>query len=61
MAGSGLGLAISKRIAEALGGEILVESEPGVGSSFVLQLPYDVPAEAAPVATGVEEDSADGG
>jgi signal transduction histidine kinase len=38
-AGSGLGLALSKRIIEALGGEIRVESEPARGSRFAVLLP----------------------
>ena len=37
--GAGLGLAISKRVAEALGGHISVESELGHGSTFTLRIP----------------------
>jgi signal transduction histidine kinase len=37
--GYGLGLAICKLIAEAHGGQVGVESEPGTGSTFWLKLP----------------------
>ncbi len=36
--GTGLGLSISKRFAEALGGDISVHSEPGVGSIFAVTI-----------------------
>jgi signal transduction histidine kinase len=37
--GSGLGLALAKRIVEALGGSITVQSEPKRGSRFAILLP----------------------
>ena len=38
--GTGIGLSISKSIVEIMGGEIGVESEEGVGSTFYFMLPY---------------------
>ncbi|HEV7884195.1 MAG TPA: ATP-binding protein, partial [Solirubrobacteraceae bacterium] len=46
--GTGLGLTISREIALALGGEIRVASEPGVGSTFTFMLPAYVAAPPAP-------------
>jgi protein-histidine pros-kinase len=36
--GTGLGLALSKRMIEAMGGTVSVESEPGKGAAFTLEL-----------------------
>ena len=39
--GSGLGLYISRRLARAMGGDLWVESVPGEGACFILDVPAD--------------------
>jgi signal transduction histidine kinase len=45
--GSGLGLYISRRLARAMGGDLIVESAPGQGARFVLRVPADRESDAA--------------
>lgn len=39
--GSGLGLALVRQIAEAHGGRVTAESEPGAGSLFTIEIPHN--------------------
>lgn len=44
--GLGIGLAYAHKMVELLGGSIVVESEPGAGSCFMVTLPARAPGSA---------------
>ena len=52
---SGLGMSVSYGIIKRHGGEILIESEPGKGTTFILHLPFVHAEEEAEVAAPVPE------
>ena len=59
--GTGLGLTISRRFAQMLGGDITLESEHGVGTTFTVRLPLgedaEAPEEQTPEDDAPEEDA----
>jgi signal transduction histidine kinase len=54
--GVGLGLTVARKMARVLGGDLVVESEVDVGSTFTVRLPSSVAADAsgALIAAGAE-------
>ena len=64
--GTGLGLAITKQLIEEMGGSINIDSEYGIGSTFIVTLPQDIPtkeqiqtAQNAPTVLSSDEDKLD--
>jgi signal transduction histidine kinase len=55
--GTGLGLSITRRLAQAMGGEVGADSEPGQGSRFWCVLPLPVAEDPGLVAAAVEPDA----
>jgi len=53
--GTGIGLALSRRLVLAMGGRIGVDSRPGEGSRFWVELPQAMPASPAAVQRGAEQ------
>jgi CheY-like chemotaxis protein len=53
--GTGLGLSIVRQLSEHLGGQVSVASQPGVGSTFHIELPFAVSTAQPFEASGVSD------
>jgi two-component system, sensor histidine kinase and response regulator len=51
--GTGLGLAICKQLATLMGGDISVETQVNMGSTFIVRLPFDLAPEPVEAAGGI--------
>lgn len=59
--GTGLGMAITKKIVDTLGGNITIESEPGKGSTFYVDLDFHIADAADAVLNASGESNPSGG
>lgn len=57
--GAGLGLAICRKLLEIMGGEISVDSREGVGSTFHIHLPFEVPESSTEAKEHTPSDQVD--
>ena len=55
--GSGLGLSITRQLCELMGGKIRVESELGVGSKFIVELPLPINPQAVQNLTAADDEA----
>lgn len=54
--GSGLGMAIAKELVDLQGGKISLSSTEGVGTKFVVRIPFEIDHSAAKQEEGITED-----